>query len=48
LSALARIRGHSVNQLIIDALDPMLAVAARDVDETWLANWLRERVIFRT
>jgi death-on-curing protein len=24
----------------------MLAVAARDVDETWLAGWLRERVAF--
>jgi len=24
----------------------MLAVAGRDVDETWLANWLRERTTF--
>ena len=31
-----------------DAVDAMLAVAARDVDETWLATWLRERVTFRT
>jgi death-on-curing protein len=30
-----------------DAVDAMLAVAAREVDETWLANWLRERVTFR-
>ncbi len=29
------------------AVEAMLAVAARDVDETWLANWLRERVSFR-
>jgi death-on-curing protein len=25
----------------------VLAVAARDVDEPWLANWLRQRVTFR-
>jgi death-on-curing protein len=31
-----------------DAVEAMLAVAAREVDETWLANWLRERVTFRT
>lgn len=31
-----------------DAVEAMLAVAARDVDETWLASWLRERVIFRS
>ena len=30
------------------AVDAMLAVAARDVDETWLAGWLRERVTFRS
>ena len=30
------------------AVDAMLAVAARDVDETWLAGWLRERVAFRS
>lgn len=30
------------------AVDAMLAVAARDVDEAWLAEWLRERVTFRT
>lgn len=30
------------------AVEAMLAVAARDVDETWLATWLRERVTFRT
>lgn len=30
------------------AVDAMLAVAARDVDETWLADWLRERVTFRS
>lgn len=29
-----------------DAVDAMLAVAAREVDEQWLANWLRERVTF--
>ena len=28
------------------AVDAMLAVAARDVDETWLAGWIRERVAF--
>jgi death-on-curing protein len=33
---------------IDDAVEAMLAVAARDVDETWLANWLRQRVTFRT
>ncbi len=31
-----------------DAVEAMLAVAPREVDETWLANWLRERVTFRT
>ena len=31
-----------------DAVEAMLAVAAREVDETWLADWLRERVTFRT
>ena len=30
------------------AVDAMLAVAARDADETWLADWLRERVTFRS
>ena len=30
------------------AVEAMLAVAARDADETWFANWLRERVTFRT
>lgn len=31
-----------------DAVEAMLAVAARDVDEAWLAGWLRERVTFAT
>jgi death-on-curing protein len=31
-----------------DAVEAMLAVAGREVDETWLANWLLERVTFRT
>ena len=31
-----------------DAVEAMFAVAAREVDETWLATWLRERVTFRT
>jgi death-on-curing protein len=31
-----------------DAVEAMLAVAAREVDEAWLAIWLRERVTFRT
>lgn len=31
-----------------EAVDAMLAVAARDVDETWLAGRLRERVTFRS
>jgi hypothetical protein len=31
-----------------DAVEAMLAVAAREVDETWLATWLRDRVTFRT
>lgn len=30
------------------AVDAMHAVAAREVDETWLAEWLRERVAFGT
>ncbi len=30
------------------AVEAMFAVAARDVDETGFANWLRERVTFRT
>lgn len=29
-----------------ESVEAMLAVAARDVDETWLAAWLRERVTF--
>ncbi len=29
------------------AVDAMLAVAARNVEEAWLAAWLRERVTFR-
>ena len=31
-----------------DAVEAMFAVAAREVDETWLASWLRERITFRT
>lgn len=31
-----------------DAVQTMLAVAARDVDEAWLATWLRQRVRFTT
>ena len=31
-----------------DAVEAMLGVAAREVNETWLANWLRNRVTFRT
>jgi len=31
---------------IDDAVQAMLAVAARDVDEAWLATWLRQRVRF--
>jgi death-on-curing protein len=29
-----------------DAVEAMLAVAAREVDENWLADWLRDRVTF--
>lgn len=29
-----------------DAVEAMLAVAAREVDEAWFADWLRERVTF--
>jgi prophage maintenance system killer protein len=29
-----------------EAVAAMLAVAARKVDEPWLATWLRERVTF--
>ena len=31
-----------------DAVEEMLAVAARKVDAAWLAIWLRERVTFRS
>ncbi len=31
-----------------EAVEAMLDVAARDVDETWLAGWLRERITFRS
>ena len=31
-----------------DAVEAMLAVATREVDEAWLASWLREWVTFRT
>jgi death-on-curing protein len=31
-----------------DAVGAMLTVAAREVDDTWLAKWLRDRVTFRT
>ena len=30
-----------------DAVEAMLAVAAREVDESWLSSWLRERVTFQ-
>jgi len=30
------------------AVDAMLAVAAREADETSLAGWLRDRVVFRS
>ena len=37
----------STGQPAVDeAVDAMLAVAARDVDEAWFATWLRERVSF--
>jgi death-on-curing protein len=39
------------NHLLPDtdhAVEAMLAVAARDVDERWLAGWLRERAVFRS
>lgn len=29
-----------------DAEEAMLAIAANDVDEAWVADWLRQRVIF--
>lgn len=29
-----------------DAVEAMLAVAAREVDETWFAAWLRDRITF--
>lgn len=29
-----------------EAVDAMLAVAAREVDEAWLAAWLRDRISF--
>ncbi|MDW3214731.1 MAG: Fic family protein [Ilumatobacteraceae bacterium] len=29
-----------------EAVDAMIAVAARDVEEKWLAGWLRDRVTF--
>ncbi|MEX2557787.1 MAG: Fic family protein [Actinomycetota bacterium] len=32
--------------VVDDAEQAMLAVAARDVDEAWLASWLRDRVRF--
>jgi death on curing protein len=31
---------------VAEAVAAMLSVAAREVDETWLANWLRDRVSF--
>lgn len=31
-----------------EAVGAMLAVAARDVDEAWMASWLSERVTFPT
>jgi death-on-curing protein len=31
-----------------DAVEAMFAVAAREVDESWLASWIRKRVTFRT
>lgn len=31
-----------------EAVDAMLAVAAREVDEPWLGRWLSERVTFTT
>lgn len=29
-----------------NSVEAMIAVAARDVDEAWLAVWLRDRVVF--
>ena len=31
-----------------EAVEAMLAIAARDVDEEWFADWLRQRVRFPT
>jgi death-on-curing protein len=30
-----------------EAVEAMLAVAAKDVDEAWLAAWLKDRVDFQ-
>ena len=29
-----------------ESVDAMLAVAAREVDETWLSDWIRARIDF--
>ncbi len=39
---------HDENPEPDDAVEAMLAVAAREIDEAWLAIWLRARVTFRT
>jgi death on curing protein len=35
-----------IDKDVDDSVEAMIAVLARDVDEAWLANWLRERVLF--
>jgi len=32
--------------VVDEAEEAMLAVAAGEVDEEWLASWLRQRVVF--
>ena len=48
-NAVLRFRDEGDRPLRQQAVDllAMLAVAARKVDEAWLASWLRERVTFR-
>jgi prophage maintenance system killer protein len=31
----------------VSAVEAMVAVAAREADENWLADWLRDRVTFQ-
>lgn len=42
------INGHKLIANQVDAIQTMLALAAGDLDETTLANWIRNNIVKRT